>query len=503
VKNPAWLREDPVGNAVSLPVRTRSSLLPFHELTWEDFERLCLRLSERGARAEAAWSYGKSGHTQHGIDVLIRIAGGAFHVWQSKRYKNITKGAVNEAVGFFLKHKWAKQARRFVLAVACGFESPAVIDAIEAARTVLQAENIEFEALDASKLTERMRLEPALVDDFFGREWVEPICGPEGLDLLKNRLSRFDVANLRIRLRAFYNSWISAVDPGLPIAGRDAHGRTQPSIPITERYIQPNFIVPFAQSHFPPSDGAPDRDPESRKADDAESGRREPQAHGQHAPSLGPAVQERRVPLGDYLKSQSQALIIGEAGSGKSSLLRFVALDILADQPTLEAVRSRFPKRIPVWLPFALWVRMSIERGAPVPIEHTVSEFFHSQGEAALADEMRRAVCGQDIVLLVDGLDETSDATAAQTLVAVLTALASRAGIPILATSRPHGARDLIGLANSWRPSGPPFGRTAPRARELVVRSPGKLRSRSDRHAIANKSARETKGGRVHYGAAA
>src|SRR6202023_3344287 len=115
---------------------------------------------------------------------------------------------------------------------ACVFESPVVIDTIEAARTALQAKNVEFEPLDASKLTERMKSEPALVDDFFGREWVEPICGPEGLELLKNRLSRFDVANVRSRLRTVYNSWISAVDPGLPIAGRDAQGRTQASIPI-------------------------------------------------------------------------------------------------------------------------------------------------------------------------------------------------------------------------------------------------------------------------------
>src|SRR5580704_12943837 len=119
VENPAWLREEPVGSAVSFPVRTRPSLLPFNELAWEDFERLCLRLSERGARTEAAWSYGKSGYTQHGIDVLVRIADGAFHVWQSKRYKKISKAAVNEAVRFFLKHQWAGQTRRFVLAVAC------------------------------------------------------------------------------------------------------------------------------------------------------------------------------------------------------------------------------------------------------------------------------------------------------------------------------------------------------------------------------------------------
>ena len=108
---------------------------------------------------------------------LVRVAADVFHVWQSKRYKKMSAGAVKEAVRFFLKHKWAKQARRFVLAVACRFDAPPVIDAIEAARTALQARNIEFEPLDASKLTERMKPEPDLVDDFFGREWVEPICG--------------------------------------------------------------------------------------------------------------------------------------------------------------------------------------------------------------------------------------------------------------------------------------------------------------------------------------
>jgi len=450
VENPAWLREDPVGNAISLPVSTRPSLLPFHELTPEDFERLCLRLSERSATAEAAWVYGKTGHAQHGIDVLIRIVDGAFHVWQSKRYKKISKATVNEAVAFFLKHKWAKQARRFVLAVACQFESPAVIDAIEAARTALRARNIEFEALGASELTERMKSETALVDDFFGRAWVEPICGPEALELLKNRLSRFDVESVRARLCIFYNSWISAVDPGLPIARQDSQGRTHASIPITERYIQPDFIVPLADSQIPPAGDAPDRDSEQRKADEAAPSQRAAQRHDQHASSVGPALRERRVPLDEYLKSQSQALIVGEAGSGKSSLLRFVALDILADKPALEAVKNRFAKAIPVWLPFALWVRMSIEHGSPVAIEDAVSEFFRSQGDTGLADEMRRAVGGQNIVLLADGIDEASDVTAARTLVAVLTAFSSRTGIPILATSRPHGARNLSELASSW-----------------------------------------------------
>jgi len=64
---------------------------------------------------------------------------------------------------------------------------------------------------------------------------------------------------------------------------------------------------------------------------------------------------------------------------------------------------------------------------------------------------MRRAVCAKrGIVLLVDGLDEASDVTTARSLIAVLTVLADRSGIPIVATSRPHGARNLGELAGSW-----------------------------------------------------
>jgi hypothetical protein len=93
---------------------------------------------------------------------------------------------------------------------------------------------------------------------------------------------------------------------------------------------------------------------------------------------------------------------------------------------------------------------MSVERDTPAPIEDVIYEFFRAQGEAGLADDMRRAVLGKGIVLLVDGLDEATDATAAQTLVAVLTAFVDRSGIPVFATSRPHGARNLSGLGGSW-----------------------------------------------------
>ena len=132
-----------------------------------------------------------------------------------------------------------------------------------------------------------------------------------------------------------------------------------------------------------------------------------------------PSLRERRLPLDDYLKSPTQALIVGEAGSGKSSLLRFVALDILADAPVLKSVKQRFATRHSgVAAVRAVGAHECRAERAGLH-EDAVSEFFRSQGETELAEDMRRAVCGQEgIVLLVDGVDEASDVTAARSLVA-------------------------------------------------------------------------------------
>ena len=449
-ENPGWLRDEPEGKAPKPPVSTRAHLLPFTELTWENFERLCLRLSERGANVEAAWSYGKSGHAQHGIDVLVRTPDGVFNVWQSKRHKSITKAGIEAAVRHFLKRKWGQQAARFVLAVACEFDSPAVVEAIEAARTVLQAKNIEFEALDAAKLTERIKTEPELVDDFFGRPWAEAVCPQEALELLKQRLSRFDVASVRTKLRGCYNSWISTVDPGLPIAGQDTHGRTRASISITDRYIQPDLLIQVVETEAPASSDQKPAPGGSNKTDAARSGKRERDPPESGAPRVRGLLRERRIALDEYLCSRTQSLIVGEAGSGKSSLLRFIALDTLSDRPVLKATRDRNKGVLPAWLSFALWVRMSADRGAPVPIEDVIAEFIRTQGEADLAEDMRRAVRGNRIVLLVDGLDEAIEPTAAQTLIALLTTFVDRRSVPVVATSRPHGARHLSGLGGSW-----------------------------------------------------
>ena len=70
------------------PVRTKSSVLPFGELTWENFERLCYRLAKRAGAVEYCARYGQQGEAQEGIDIFARLDDGTYDCWQAKRHKS-------------------------------------------------------------------------------------------------------------------------------------------------------------------------------------------------------------------------------------------------------------------------------------------------------------------------------------------------------------------------------------------------------------------------------
>lgn len=446
--DPSWLSAEPEGALPEPPVSTRSGTLPFTRMgKWEDFERLCYQLSTREGEVERSRAYGKSGHAQLGIDVLVRKKDGSYGTWQSKRHKTFSPAKLHKAVELFLEHKWASQSKEFVLAVACEFSSPEVVDAIEQAHDKLAKVGIEFRALDVGDLTKLLIPEPELVDDFFGRPWVESVCPREALQRLENRLSRFEISSVRQRLKSCYTSWFSVVDPGLPIAGQDSQGRTIPAVPIPKRYVRPDIVVRSDRADLIVEGSAQNqRDQESSKRA-AELGDRDIRP-GVIATRTPP--RERRMSIDDYLITKEQSLVIGDAGAGKSTLLRLVALDLLEGDPSLKATRERYRGFLPVWVPFALWARMAADQSSMPSLEDVVFAFFQAQGDGDLARDMRKAVSSQKIILLVDGLDEASDQAAAQLLVALLSAYVDRRNIPVIATSRPHGIRSLSGFRGSW-----------------------------------------------------
>jgi len=95
---------------VNPPVQSRAQMLPLGDLSWENFERLCYRLSARSGNIEDVRLYGVKGQAQEGIDLYVRRASGEYETWQCKRYQEVSKKVLADAVTTFLEGDWAARS---------------------------------------------------------------------------------------------------------------------------------------------------------------------------------------------------------------------------------------------------------------------------------------------------------------------------------------------------------------------------------------------------------
>ena len=87
---PPYLESPSDQQPPSPPVITRAQELPFGDLTWENFERLCLRIARREANVRQCFLYGERGQEQRGIDFIGYtgdVRNREVRVYQCKREK--------------------------------------------------------------------------------------------------------------------------------------------------------------------------------------------------------------------------------------------------------------------------------------------------------------------------------------------------------------------------------------------------------------------------------
>ena len=249
---PPRLQLPPDQQPAALPVTTRPQELPFEKLTWENFERLCLRVARQEVDIRQCFLYGTPGQRQRGID-FIGYAGDVrsreVRVYQCKRERRFTPAKIVKAVDTFLGGRWEPQPCRFVLCSMVPLRSTQFQEEIRRQEARLTTLGIDFEPWDSEALSERLKNLPDLVDDFFGRAWVEGFNGPAGIASLGVRLSGTDVQLLRSRMSELYSTLFDRHDPGL--LGRDAR-----RLSYHERYVAPDvsehrFILSEVPSESP------------------------------------------------------------------------------------------------------------------------------------------------------------------------------------------------------------------------------------------------------------
>ena len=430
------------------PVATRAQLLPFDALSWENFERLCCRLlTTLDGNVEHCARYGRQGDAQEGIDIFARLPDGRYHCLQAKRHRSFGPAKLRDAVDLFLAGSWALRAARFTISVQASLRPIEVQEEIERQAVRLSALGIVFAALDGEGLTERLRGQPMLVDDFFGRPWVAALLGQEIADGLVARLDGAAFARVRAQLVRVYEAQFQSVDPGS--FGSMSDEDVRPALSLLERYLKPDMLVRETARQVESTNSARAEDDRSSSGAGASQLIAAPDSI---RPSETIASSRmRRLSLVEWLGEGQRLVLFGDAGCGKSTLLRVVALDLLQGQAHFPELAMRWGRHIPIYIPFARWSSLVARDGNPIGIKEIVRRSLEHLLTHSIVDLLDRAIDDQRVLLLIDGLDEWSIEQAARTTLSLLVTTVEAHDIPVIVSGRTRGLSRIGTLPANWK----------------------------------------------------
>ena len=440
-----YLYAAPTGEAVP-PVRTRPQLLPLSDLTWPNFERLCLRLVEKESEVDQVGLYGLPGQAQEGIDIYARRPDGDYWVYQCKRVREFTAGDLKAVTEDFLKGKWASRASRLVLCTSADLSETKLVEAVEDGNARMQAKGKALTTLDTGGLSRRLKTLPQLVLDFFDWGWLEEFCA-DAADGLRTRLGAEDAQQLRRQLATLYSNVFARQDAAV-LLGLTSDAERQFVVQDVSERRELTF-GPRAVSDSD-NDGSEFLLPQEGRERDV----------------------EQRIGLETWLASSRAHVLTADAGSGKSSLLHRLAVDLLSGAPNLVGSIAGWRDRIPVWLPFGFWVRR-IESNEACSLADALREWLSAYSEERCWPLLARALEDERLLLLVDGLDEWVDARAAGIAFDRLAVFVGQRNTPLLATTRPSALAELGPLPPGWHEASL-AGLTVAQQRELLMPLGGK-----------------------------
>ncbi|HZO68682.1 MAG TPA: NACHT domain-containing protein [Kribbellaceae bacterium] len=435
-------------------------MLPIGDLYWPDAERLFLRLLHTVRPVLYAKLFGVPGQAQAGIDAYARLpldlthgeTGGRNYVTlQSRRVESLTATRIRKAVDDLLAGEWADRTATFYFATSFDLQDTKLDAAIREQTERLAKLGISYVPWGVQEVSTLLKTHPRIVDDFFGRSWVERFCGPEAAQALANNLPRQDSRELRAGLRDLYQAVFSA------------QGGVHP---VEKPEPDQQFVIL-------------DVDPNRQQSDILDTDLPEQTAEGQHQPQspvdghtyiasrLGARRQSFRsarhllnrtsqatqatvgtVAADEWLAGGKYRLLIGGPGAGKSSLLRFTATDLLSPQPQSIALQRDHATDLPIWLPFGFLCR-HLEASTENSLVSAAEAWPKSQSATHLWPLVQRALQDDRLLLLVDGVDEWNDVGAAEHALGILEAFLGRTNASAILSTRPY-AIDRLNWRRPW-----------------------------------------------------
>jgi hypothetical protein len=370
-------------------------------------------------------------------------------LYQCKRERRFGPAKIVEAVDEFLAGNWDPRPARFVLCSILPLRATEAQDEIGRQAARLGKEGVEFEPWDSEALTERLKSFPDLVNDFFGRAWVEAFNGPEAIAYLGPRLSGHDLVRLRERLFTLYTALFDRHDPGLP-------GSLDRRVPYQQRYIPPDIgehrmLAVGAPVQPPPGPAGEESLKQELESRETLHGRRDLASFWrEHPMSQREFAIVGREQAFQWLPKSKRTVVLGEPGIGKSAMLRYVALSLLDPKSPHRDLAPLWGEQLPVWMSFNAWTR-AISSNEAVSLEDFLLSWLHQHSADDLKPLLREALNDRRLLLLIDGLDERYSEEAASVALDRLDTFLAAKDIPVVLTSRPTGYERVRRPSGEWR----------------------------------------------------
>ena len=424
-------------------VRTAAQTLPFSELRWENFERLCYRLAGKQADIESHSLYGRAGQAQQGIDIFARKRNGRYNTWQAKCYAKYTPRDLKKACATFLAGGWVARTDMFYIAVQCPVDDVGLQDEIEVQAELFHAQGITLKVLGGHDLCGALRNYPDVVLEFFGRECAKAFFGDTVSQELLLRLDGSELHKIRTQLHRAYNGGFELLDRILVNAPTPFSDRPPAPISLLDRFSAPDVLLKetvVSQATSDQGEALTSSMSESQRTDTHSSGKKEESRQAENY---------RRTPILDWLAKSDQIAVVGHAGSGKSTVLRCLALDLLGEQGRFTDVAKRWGRHLPLFISFAKWVRLSEASAGTIGIKELIRATWQPQLTGDLVALIDQAIDESRVVLLVDGLDEWANEQAARTTLITMLTIVSAHNIPVVVSARPGGLSKIGGIPDS------------------------------------------------------
>ncbi|HET9114240.1 MAG TPA: hypothetical protein VFN66_10300 [Burkholderiales bacterium] len=163
-----------------LAYEPKLSSLPFDQVPWQSFEKLSARLLEAvfGSKVIQAFTYGRLGQTQYGIDVIALKSGSSKQtVLQCKNVRIVKRGELRKWIEKFLSNRKCGDADHYILCLPFPVENDAkLVEEWSEQVQLLHKEGIYAELWSLSRLYSLLRDQADLVAEFFGDGIASSFC---------------------------------------------------------------------------------------------------------------------------------------------------------------------------------------------------------------------------------------------------------------------------------------------------------------------------------------